>query len=657
MDKKQANALIDKENNKEEIDLISFDRRKRAAEIIQNEEIDRARRQQEQRARRNAERIRQAKIARIKGYFILGIMAIGILCIIIGVITGIVKIFSSVGADKDTDTIVNAVSEAETELIDRFNSHSSAIFTAKNNDFLDSADKMLTDISINGASAGIPALSENISDFGALSLRYMYLNDHAGYTAFRDAVKNVPMFSNGYIWSETDSMKSSVTGGYLYDTNASYILAVANICLMEGNTDFLTETDTDKQPSKDSSLGLTVSKKLENAINYLFDSNALDGGIKYDAQYTSLCYIHTMANNGSSKGTPSNRWINYKLGYLDAYCNIVFNKAMRALVDLYSMQGLTDDANKYNAVADQNAAAFSDKFWDSSKGRFVGCFDKDGNAYDYGFVFINLEAIAAGMATDEQASQIFSWLDGTRTIPGDTSTGTDIYTFGFAPRNTTLAADDKLWDTLGGTVILSGNGGFGMHYQNGGTSLSTAYYDITARYKSGHKDSASARMKALTKEFEATGFVPNDPGMIDVAGNPLSGLAPCTFFTTILGLETDGLHMTLNPDYSLIPSDSEEVTTLESLGGTFGIKNISFRKHTYNFLYSDGKLYITSDSYSAVRLKLGGFKPGEAYSLFKVQNGIFSKDNTALKADENGIVSLTAEFGADTYIKIEKSAK
>ena len=140
MDKKQANALIDKENNKEEIDIISFDRRKRAAEIIQNEEIARARRQQEQRARRNAERIRQAKIARIKGYFILGIMAICILCIIIGVITGIVKIFSSVGADKDTDTIVNAVSEAETELIDRFNSHSSAIFTAINNDFLDSAD-------------------------------------------------------------------------------------------------------------------------------------------------------------------------------------------------------------------------------------------------------------------------------------------------------------------------------------------------------------------------------------------------------------------------------------------------------------------------------------------------------------------------------------
>ena len=656
MNNNPSDNRFDNNNNNENIDKSSFERRRRAAEIIQNEEAEREKRRREQIRRRKAERIRQAQIARLKGYCLLGLTALGILFIIIGVITAIVKAVISGNDDKTDKKDKYTISKEETELLNAFSGYQSPIYFGKENDFLKNTNSILESVSLDGTSVGIPAVSNNISEFGALSERYMYMKDSENYNTFKQAVKNAPIFSNGYVWSQTDSMKSSITGSYLYDTNASYILAIANICLSEGNTSFLSETDTDTQPTKDSSQGLTVSKKLEMAINYLFDNNTIDGGIKYDAQYTSLCYIHTMANNGSSTGSPSNRWYNYKFGYLDAYCNITFNKAMRALVKLYTLQGLNDEASKYKAVADQNAAAFSEKFWSSENNRFVGCFDSDGNSYDYGFVFINLEAIEAGMAKPDQASKIFSWLDGESHHSGDTSKGTDIYTYGFAPRNTTLSADDKLWDTLGGSVILSGNGGFGKHYLNGGASLSTAYYDICARYGNGLYDSTSEKLNALIKEYNKNGFAETtDTTELDISGNPLSGLAPVAILKTVFGINSDGLHLTVNPNLSIIPYSGETKLTIEDLGGKYGIKGINFGGSTYGFLYTDGKLYATCDRVSAVRLNLGGFDKNSRYNLIKVTNGSVVGEPMPLDSDENGMISVTTDFGASTYIKVEKT--
>ena len=196
-----------------------------------------------------------------------------------------------------------------------------------------------------------------------------------------------------------------------------------------------------------------------------------------------------------------------------------------------------------------------------------------------------------------------------------------------------------------------------MHYQNGGASLSTAYADILARYGRGLKASASSKLNALFNEYNTTGFSQNGRTMLDVDDNPLSGLAPYVVLKTIFGVETDGLHLTFNPDYSMIPSSGEEATTLQSLGGQLGVKGISFRGNTYNFLYSKGTLFVTSDTYGAVRLKVGGFNPGDLYSLFHVKDGLFAEDSTPLVADENGILSLTADFGASSYIKIEKKSE
>lgn len=650
MDNRQPENL-NTENQRNDIDLVSFDRRKRAEEIIRSEEAEREKRRREQIRRRKIERMRQAKIARIKGFTILGIMGLGALCIIIGIIAAIVKIASSSGDKDKNSTSSNIVSSAETELMNEFASFGGKIYTGKNNTFLSGADKMLNAVAIDGTNAGIPAVSKQISDFGALSERYMYMRNTDNYTAFRNAVKNAPIHKNGYVWSETDSMKSSITGSYLYDTNASYILAVANICISEGSVSFLSETDTDTVSAKDVSMNLTVSKKLEMAINYLFDGNTLDGGIKYDTLETGLCYIHTTDNNGSSTGKPSNKWTNFKFGYLDAYSNITFNKAMQALVDLYTLQNLTDAANMYKAVADANSAAFSNTFWNPETQRFAGCIDKDGNVYDYGFVFINLEAINAGMATKEQTSAILSWLDGAREIATDTSKASDIYAFKVAPRNNTLAADDRLWDSLGGTVITAGNGAFGSYYQNGGVSLSTAYDDIYARYLAGNKSACASRLNDLISEYNATGFATDaNSAHMRISGDPLSGLAPTAVLRTVFGVDIDGLYLKINPDLSVIPGNKISIKALDGLG----LRGINFHGNTYNVLYTADAVYVTSSINMAVRLKLGGFKAGEEYSLVKVKNKTESVDKNSLVADKDGVVTVITDFGSDSYIKIVK---
>ena len=76
------------------------------------------------------------------------------------------------------------------------------------------------------------------------------------------------------------------------------------------------------------------------------------------------------------------------------------------------------------------------RFWNEKTGRF-GTVDLDGNLHDYGFTFLNNEAVYYDFATPEQARSIHAWLGGQRMVEGDTSTGKDIYHWRFGPRSTT----------------------------------------------------------------------------------------------------------------------------------------------------------------------------------------------------------------------------
>ena len=140
---------------------------------------------------------------------------------------------------------------------------------------------------------------------------------------------------------------------------------------------------------------------------------------------------------------------------------------------------------------------FQQRFWDPAKGRFVGWIDRDGKPYDYGFTFVNLEAIDYGMATSEQARSILGWIDGTRVIEGDTSQGADIYRWRFAPRATTK----RNIETYGWVWSAPESIAWGDQVQDGGAVLGFSYFDLMARLKTNGPDDAWKRLREILEWF------------------------------------------------------------------------------------------------------------------------------------------------------------
>lgn len=628
---------------------IDFDRRKRTEAIRQNEELERERRRKRLAAQRRAERIRRARIRRFKALCMLAVVAVGVLCIVIALVTMLFRaIFSGNDKDKASD---GSVSAEETTLIGNFLSCTDSLYINEESSTVRIINAFLDDTLLS-----VPSTTDKISEFAALSRRLGYRSNGEAFAALKDAVRDAPMYSNGYIWTEMTSIRSSETGGYFYDTDTSYISAVANICLWEGDGMFLSQTDATTEPKLDISGGMTVLQKLEAAIDYLF-RDTTERGLKYD-ELSGLVYIHTEDNDGTSQGYGSNPWYNFRFGYLDAYANLSFNRAMNDLSALYTLLGETEKSEKYSAIARKNAAAFNEKFWDSSKGRYIGCIDKNGEAHDYGFVFLNLEAVEAGLADSEKADSILSWINGERTIEGDTAVGSDISPSGSLVRNTTRAAEDKWWDYLGGKLPLSSVGTWGQYYQNGGYSLSTAYYDFMARYKNGRSEQALLRMKNLLNDYSSGGLALSNGPSCRVSGDALAGLTPTAYVRVLFGLETDGFRICLSPDFSLVTEEPAENTkkgkAVEPTEPTVGLRSIEFAHNRYGALFVGGTVYLTADKRSPVRFRIAGFEPNASYDTVAVENG-FEISRTTVTADENGELNLAVEFGAESYLKIEKT--
>lgn len=642
------------------IDPVHFDRRKRTEAIRQNEEAEREKRRKIQAARRRAEYRRRAKIARLKAMCLFAVMVLGVLCIAIAGIVAAVKALNKPKAPALPD---GAVTPEETALIEAFQANT-AVIHVPGNALAATANAFLNDTSL-----GIPQSTAKVGEFGELARRYAGFGTSDGYFALKNALRDVPMYANGYLWTETTGIRSSETDGYFYDTDTAFVSAVANICLWEGDGLYLSEADTDNQPKLDKSQGLTVLEKLNEVTAYLFRADT-ERGVKYDP-LSGLVYIHTPDNDGTSSGNGSNRWFNFRFGYLDAYENISFGRAVTDLAKLYTLLGETEKADEYTRIAEKNRSAFNEKFWDEKKGRYIGCIDINGAVHDYGFVFLNLEAIEAGFTDAEKAEKIFAWLDGNRTVEGDTAIGTDIY-FGAFIRNTTLAAKDSWWDYLGGTLPLSENGGWGRYYQNGGYSLSTTYYDIMARYKTGRTQEAAEHLKQLLNVY-ADGTLKTSDGTVRISGDALAGLAQTAYIRTVFGLDTDGFRLCMTPDYAFLAAlESSDETDAEAEKAaksekkakkdeeaktahpTIGLHNITFSRNSYGVLFDAETVYITAKNKQPVRLRVGGFEAGVSYDLVMVEGG-FEKVRTPYTSDESGYLDISADFGGTSYLKIEKT--
>ena len=143
-------------------------------------------------------------------------------------------------------------------------------------------------------------------------------------------------------------------------------------------------------------------------------------------------------------------------------------------------------------------------FWNERNGRFFACIDKNGNRHDYGYTFLNLDAIWYDLASREHARQIMDCITGKRIVPGDTSTGSDIYRWRFGPRATTRRNIEWYGQGWWAPESLP----WGNQVQDGGAVLGFAFYDLWARLQILGPDNAWQRLTeilAWEKEVHSEG--------------------------------------------------------------------------------------------------------------------------------------------------------
>lgn len=137
-------------------------------------------------------------------------------------------------------------------------------------------------------------------------------------------------------------------------------------------------------------------------------------------------------------------------------------------------------------------------FWNPQTKRFHLGLDVDGRSYDYGYTFMNLEAVCYGFATPEQEQDILSWITGERSVEGDTSKGADLYHWRFGPR----ASTKRNLEWYGWYWSDPGSVPWGGQVQDGGAVLGFAYHDMMARLRTRGPDDAWGRLRETIAWFD-----------------------------------------------------------------------------------------------------------------------------------------------------------
>lgn len=230
------------------------------------------------------------------------------------------------------------------------------------------------------------------------------------------------------------------------------------------------------------------------------------------------------------RGIGSNYYDLLPFGHRDAYGTAYYLGAVKAMAAIEAhvaeRGGLGLPAPQRSAEALTNLAtgiteAVNAYFWSAANGRFVGAVDTTDTPHDFGFTQVNIEGMFYGFGNPGQRDSIFGWLDGTRTVSGDTSVGADIYAWEFAPRTSTRKNStwyNWIWPNS------KRNQNFGDQVVDGGGVLYLTFYDVMVRLRHQGADSAYARLSAVTDwyaEVEQAGgylaYYANRPGLVQGA--------------------------------------------------------------------------------------------------------------------------------------------
>ena len=281
--------------------------------------------------------------------------------------------------------------------------------------------------------------------------------------------------------------------------NAIYLQACDSFLRWTGDKDFLRKN----------------IEKMRKALAYAIKEFQVESN-----KCVSVPWIGHDGRSGLAFDKNGKKHIRYGIGIGSGYWDIMPFGGKDALATIYLYDALNKmayfeeqiakhpewkikkDENTYSPDRLKRLAAElknnSTQFWNEATGRFGAAVDCEGVLHDYGYTFVNNEAIYYDFANEDQTTQIVDWIRGKRLIENDTSTGKDIYKFRFAPRASTkrnVEYYNYVWTNPESIP-------FGGQVQDGGAVLGFSYHDLMARLKTVGADDAWERLMEITSWFD-----------------------------------------------------------------------------------------------------------------------------------------------------------
>jgi len=374
-------------------------------------------------------------------------------------------------------------------------------------------------------------------------------------TRFKRMLESYPITEEGYVhtwgshpgWPFPDNRKYDTRH---FDTNARFILACWRTAVWTGDLSFLQRQ----------------ADRLRRAMAYqLRELGGADGLIRTASKDVT----------GRHQGVGNNYWDILPFGHLDAYANIVWYASLEAMAQIEEMLGERGPDHPgpefYRELRRKVRRRYNETFWDESKGRYIGCVDIDGGRHDYGFTFINLEAMAYGLGDEVQVRRIYHWMETEPTSSGKVDTYT---AWVFAPRATTI--HNPRWDPQKGSLedvsqppwwFFGWRGTeFGDQCQDGGAILYTSFFDLRARSRYLGPDNAWRRWMTILNRWRQPDHLCGGPPLFrgehpqqvhpGAVGTdvpfPESGLVPCYLLYEVAGLQPSAKGLWIAPR---LPSD------------------------------------------------------------------------------------------------------